>query len=303
MGRYVERIEHLSRYINAQYLSSSDTPGSPDKSLMLESMLYMAYATASFNAYSDTRSADRVIFFLTLEPNNPASILNYVGAVRENARGVRDHITTELWESVNRYYHDVNTYTKERISRKGPYEFCKSTMDTTMLIKGVADSTLLRNEVWSMFRAGTHLERALQITQILRSKLNDASKTQGTIAESMNGQHWTALLRSAGSLDMSRHYYGTTPNQEKAYDFLVLNRKSPKSVLYNLERIRFDLEIISGNRPIVPESVEFSAGKLASKISFLTVKEILNEGSSFFDHLIDELVAIGAQLEQQYLTF
>lgn len=304
IGRYIERIEHLSRYINAQYLSSSDAPRSFDKQLTLESMLFMASATDSFAQYSSHMTDNQVIFFLTLEQDNPFSIKNYIALVRENARGVRHNISTELWEAINRFYHATNAFTREEMDKKGPYDFCKSAMDATTIIKGVADNTLLRNEVWSLIRTGIHLERAMQITQILISKLRDVKKTEDSpMSQAFNSYHWAALLRSAGGLDMSRHHYGTTPNQERAVDFLILNQKFPKSVLYNLERLKSDLKIASNNKPITPDSVEFTVGKLTAKMNFLTLEEILEDGEHFLAHLQEELIKIGAQLEQQYFTF
>lgn len=304
IGRYIERIEHLSRYINAQYLSSSDAPRSFNKQLTLESMLFMAGATESFNQYSLQMADNKVIFFLTLESQNPYSIKNYIALVRENARGVRDNISIELWEAINRFYHATNAFTKEDMDKKGPYDFCKSAMDATTIIKGVADNTLLRNQVWSLMRTGIHLERATQITQILVSKLHDVKKTEGSpMSQAINTYHWAALLRSAGGLDMSRHYYGTTPNREKAIDFLVLTQKFPKSVLYNLEKLKADLKIISDGKPITPDSVEFTVGKLTASMNFLTLDEILEDEASFLENLQETLDKIGTQIERQYLTF
>ncbi len=304
IGRYIERIEHLARYINAQYLSSSDAPSAFDKQLTLESMLFMASAAQSFQEYSPQIVDHQVIYFLTLEDQNPYSIKNYVALVRENARGVRDNTPTELWEAINRFYHAMNVFTREEMEKKGPYDFCKSAMDTTTIIKGVADNTLLRNEVWSLIRTGIHLERATQITQIILSKLQDIRKTEESpMSQAIQSYHWAALLRSAGGLDMSRHYYGTTPNRERAIDFLLLNQKFPKSVLYNLEKLKADLKIISNNKPISPDSVEFTVGKLTANMNFLTLDEILAQAEKFLHDLQQTLIRIGAQIEQQYLTF
>ena len=178
VGRYVERIEHLSRYINAQYLSSSDAPHAFNKQLVLESMLYMAQATDAFQAQGMPMHDEQVISYLTASEENPYCIMSYVASVRENARGVRDNISVELWEMINRFYHTTNQFTQQDLARKGPYDFCKCMLDNINMIKGAMDNTLLRDQVWSMLYTGIHLERALQIVQMLLTKTEDIKKSE-----------------------------------------------------------------------------------------------------------------------------
>ena len=302
-GRYVERIEHLSRYINAQYLSSSDAPHAFNKQGVLESMLYMAQSTDAYQAQGLPMVDERVIAYLTLEDQNPYCIANYVSLVRENARGVRDNISIELWEMINRFYHSVNQFTTQDIEKKGPYDFCKSVLDNVNMIKGAMDNTLLRDQVWSMLYTGIHLERALQIVQMLLTKLEDIKKSEDSkLRPAMVNYHLATLLRSAGGLDMSRHHYGTTPNRRMTTDFLVLNTKFPKSILYNLDKLDTNLKVISNHQPMKPDSVEFSVGKIAAQLKFLTADEIVEDGETFLQNLQEALFMIGAQLEKQYFN-
>lgn len=303
VGRYVERIEHLSRYINAQYLSSSDAPHAFNKQLVLESMLYMAQTTDAFQAQGLSMFDERVISYLTVDVENPYCITNYVGSVRENARGVRDNISIELWEMINRFYHATNQFSQQDLSRKGPYDFCKCMLDNINMIKGAMDNTLLRDQVWSMLYTGIHLERALQIVQMLLTKLEDIKKSEESkLRPAIISYHLATLLRSAGGLDMSRHHYGITPNQLMVTDFLVLNTKFPKSVLYNLEKLSTNLQVISNYQPIAPSSVEFSVGKVAAQLRFLTAEEIMEDGEKFLQNLQEALFNVGDQLRTQYFN-
>ena len=304
IGRYSERIGHLARYISAQYLSSSDMPTSLDKKVVLESLLFTAQASEAFQNQGAPLTDNEVISFLTLNEQYPYSIKNYIGMMRENTRGVRNNISTEVWEATNRFYHTTQVFSFEELAKKGPYDFCKHCMDYTSIIKGVVDNTLLRNYAWSLIYTGIHLERAMQIVQILLAKLEDIRKTPDSQADpAINSYHWATLLRSAGGLDMSRHYYGTNPTRELVTDFFILNRKFPKSILYNLEKLRFHLKIISNGQPMTPDSVEFKVGKLAAHIQFLTVDEILEQDEKFLQDLEKELDTAGADLERQYFIF
>lgn len=303
-GRYIERIEHLARYINAQYLSFADAPRALDKNLGLESMLSMADASEDFRAKYEQYNEESVIHFLTLDEQNPYSIRNYLSTIRENARGIRDNLSTELWETINRFYHSANEFTEEDLVRKGPFDFCKHVLNHVNIIKGVADNTVLRNESWSMIRVGINLERSIQITQILITKLEDISKIDyEKLSPAISGYHWASLLRSAGGFDMSRHYYHESPNRERGIEFLILNQQFPKSVLFNLKELQSHLLNISLQKFARPESVEFTTGKLIAYMEYLTVEDILQEGEIFLYKLKEHLFKIGDELERQYLQY
>lgn len=304
VGRYVERVEHLSRYINAQYLSSSDAPRTFDKKLVLESMLHMAQSTDTFQQQGWPTANERVISYLTVDLQNPYCIANYVSLIRENARGVRDNISVELWEVINRFYHAVQPFNAQEIGKKGPYDFCKCILNNVNMVKGAMDNTLLRNPVWSMLYTGIHLERALQIVQMILTKLTDIKKSESSeIQAAIVSYHLATLLRGVGGLDMSRHHYGTPPNRWMATDFLVLNVAFPKSVRYNLERLDNNLKTISNHQPVTSDSVEFTVGKLAAHLKFMTADEIVDHGEAFFQEFQVALLDIGAQLEKQYFIF
>ncbi|AHM59724.1 hypothetical protein D770_07305 [Flammeovirgaceae bacterium 311] len=272
---------------------------------MLESMLYMAHTWEIYHECNSSLTDNQVIHFLTIEDKNPFSVKSYVDLVRENARGIRNNITTELWETINRFYHTTKAFNRESLEKKGPYDFCKTAMEFTTIIKGVADDTLLHNEAWSMIKIGIHLERAIQVTQITLSKLNDIKATENSLmSQAINSYHWAALLRSAGGLDVSRNFYGgVPPSRERAISFLVLNNKFPKSVLFNLQKLKTDLNVISNNKPITPDCVEFTIGKLTAKMNYCTLDEILDNEEEFVLALQENLIEIGVQLEKQYLTY
>lgn len=304
MGRYTERIGHIARYVSAQYLSSSDLPPSLDKKMVLQSLLFMAQATEAFQERGGALNDHDVVAFLTIDEQYSYSVKNYISTLRENARGVRSSISTDVWEATNRFFHTTQSFSPQEMAKKGPYDFCKHCIDNTSIIKGVIDNTLLRNYAWSLIYTGIHLERAMQIVQILLAKLEDVQRIPGSETNAaINNYHWASLLRSAGGLDMSRNYYGTHPTRELVTDFFILNRKFPKSILYNLEKLKLHLKIISNGQPITPDSVEFKAGKLVGHIQYITVDEIVAEDENFLKNLQQKLYEIGTGLEQQYFIF
>ena len=107
MGRYIERAEHLSRYLKVHYFSALDAPHSQSKTALLESILNMSGLNEAYTKKHKKIHEQELVSFMTLDTANPFSIISNINYGRENARGARDSITTELWESINIYYHSV----------------------------------------------------------------------------------------------------------------------------------------------------------------------------------------------------
>lgn len=102
---------------------------------------------------------------------------------------------------------------------------------------------------------------------------------------------------------MSRRYYIKPLNRARALEFLLLNKKFPRSILYNLNKLMSDLDIISDGQPIRPDSVEFLTGKLHATLKFSTIEDILEDEKAFLLTIRKNLLDIGVQLEKQYLSF
>ena len=47
---------------------------------------------------------ENVLEFITFDPQNPNSILSCLKAARENARGVREIISSAMWQQLNKFY-------------------------------------------------------------------------------------------------------------------------------------------------------------------------------------------------------
>src|SRR6478609_4773534 len=103
MGRYLERVEHVARFAKVQHLSSLDAPTSLNKERVLISMLEMAGLPDNYCSLTD----QEVLFHISLADSNSFSLLSQLNYARENARGARDTISSELWEAINTYSHKL----------------------------------------------------------------------------------------------------------------------------------------------------------------------------------------------------
>ena len=232
MGRYIERSVHVARYLNVNYFSSLDAPNelSQSRQFVLRSMLFMASDPVTDpNIQLDE---GQVLFDIALNKDKPDSIINYLQYARENANSARDLISTELYESLNKFYHYTLNYPPEKFMKSGLYEFTVHVAESTSILRAKVRGTLLHDDVYSIIMLGINIERATQIIRIINAKYNDANLAGGSYGDQLkNSYEWTTLLKCAESYDMMRRYYKKAPRSLTTLEFLILNPNCPRSIM------------------------------------------------------------------------
>ena len=102
INRFVERAENISRFLEVSEAMSLDNPSSN-----AEPWLPLIDASGDRQLFDQSyplRSPQDVRGFLLLDRNNPNSIVSCISNARENARQIRDVISTEMWEHINELF-------------------------------------------------------------------------------------------------------------------------------------------------------------------------------------------------------
>ncbi len=301
MGRHIERADHLARYSKANYFSSLDAPilKTYDRKFVLESMLYMA----GIFDMEDVNERD-VLYKIGLDTKNSNSIVSNITSARENARGARNAISTDLWEAINKYYHLVINYPQEIYLTTGLFDFSQMISDQTSIVGSKIYATLLHDEEWAMILFGMYIERGLQIIRIINSKLNDIYKIEiaGNTETEMSFE-WSNLLRCVESFDMNRKFYRSIPNREQVLEFLLLNAACPRSVTYALNGVRRYEEKISRNENQDGNTINFKIRKLSEQFKYLSFDEFKDDVYKLLNSTQQKLMEIGSEFEKKYLSF
>src|SRR6266446_3008946 len=90
MARYIERAENIARIVDVNLQLLLDIRHLDEKRLIA---YWLPIVHATGHAVTE---------FLVFQMENPNSIVQSICSARENARMVRDQITLELWEELNR---------------------------------------------------------------------------------------------------------------------------------------------------------------------------------------------------------
>ena len=300
-GRYIERSDHTSRFLNVNYFSSLDAPNiiSKSRNFVLESLLFLAG-----HEYEDELIEEKVIYHIGLDQNNPNSVISNVINGRQNAHKTRHLLSTEVWESINKLYHFINNYSQDVFLKTGLFDLTSKVSEMCSIIREKVVRTLLHDEVWCMLMLGIHIERALQIVRLMRTKFTDIEKIkiQNPGIKDLSYELAT-LLRCAESFDMSKKHYKGMPNGPKTIEFLVLNKKNPKSLIKNIEKINDYVIRIGQKQTFNYNNVEFKIGKLAANFKFLTMEDLNGDFFKFLDEYAERLVQISNAFEEEYLNF
>lgn len=269
-GRYLERAEDTARMLDVTYHSLLEAaPGESDRSW--EALLDVLGLGGEFRASGWGASARSVTDFLVLDDRNSGSILSSIVRARENLHGVRELVTTELWEAANELHHALRSPRARLDLDQQPYVLYGAVRRGCQLLCGVASETMPRDEGWRFLQLGWMLERT-EMTARLVSVRYGAEWDDRV----RSFQHWTTTLRSASALEPYRRVYRSSLDPAHVVEFLLLSPTFPRSVLFCLRRIAADLARIAESDALSrPQRL---VGRLVADLAFRTIEDVLDEG-------------------------
>ena len=270
LGRYMERAENVARFIDVNLHHVLDLPpGTPEQWKPLVAVTGDLYR---FLERYETTTRETAIQFLTFDAGNPNSILSCLRAARENARSIREVISSDMWEHLNATFLQVSDDDVFERVRNTPYEFFSELKLAGRLFEGLTDDTMSHGEAWHFCRLGRLVERADKISRIV-----DFKHFLGGGAP-MEEIEWSLVLQSANALELYRKRHGRLL-REKIVAFLVLDREFPRSVQFCLSGAEESLHAITGT-PIGTFRIlaEQRLGQLRSELAFARAEEILADG-------------------------
>ena len=233
INRYLERAENISRFVEVSEAMALDCPpGSAEPWLPL------------VDATGDRRSFDRsypagtpkdVIRFLLLDRDNPNSIISCIAAARENARQIRDVITSEMWEQMNDLHWSLQE--GEAIWLEPVQEQLRSIRRGCQIIYGITDSTLSRDLSWLFSQLGRLIERADKTSRILDVKYYLLLPSISQVGSTLDVKQWETILRSVSALRSYQWLHGATVNPRDIAQFMILHDQMPRSLAFCYNKI------------------------------------------------------------------
>jgi uncharacterized alpha-E superfamily protein len=307
LSRYLERADNTARLVDVNLQLLLDQRSRDPETLAGHWMPIVQSAgdEALYRSLYPDASASNVTDFLVFHPANANSILGSITQSRENARMVRDQITIELWEELNRLYLFLHTPRAAALLKSSPVEFFQEVRAASLHLQGLVDATILHNEGWHFLQAGKFLERADKTSRILDVR-HHAFPERGAPAatSSVSALEWAAVLRSCSAWDAYKAVHGAEVHPALVAEFLLLSDEFPRSVRFAVQELDTCLRRISGVAPgRFSNDAEKLAGRLLAELQFGTASEIFATGlHRYIDELQFKLNAIGEALFSVYIS-
>ncbi|MBC8104016.1 MAG: alpha-E domain-containing protein [Cytophagales bacterium] len=306
MGRYLERAEATARIVDVQYHAALESPlANRDPQSLWNSILEISGDDLIFQArYGDVSERD-LIQFMVFDIDQPDSVVSCVRAARANAQGVREVLSSEMWEVVNRAFLELLNWDVDKMLTTSPHQFLVDVRNRCHLFYGLAERTMLIGDASYFLKAGMFLERADQMSRLTDVLVRELTGGDYLLEE---GEHfdthgWIACLKSASAFEAFRKTYrgGITP--DNVLSFLVLDWDYPSSIHHAVSQVERCLRSVSGSAGRrYASDAERLAGRLHADLSFLTIAEIRAQGlHEFLEGIQKRCFDIGNAVTDKYL--
>lgn len=300
LGRYLERTENYSRFIDVNFNLCIDLP--PGLKEQWDPLISATGDRDLFvSEYGNSFSRQNAIFFLAFHDGNPNSIISTIAQARENARMVRESIPKESWESLNGLHYYVQNAKKRKVWLKDdPHSFFEYVKNQIHSFNGVATSTAPRTQAWHFTEIGKQIERADKTSRILDVKYHYLLPSVDEVGSPLDFLHWTALLKSVSAFNAYKHLYQKI-QPESIVNYLILNKYFPRSILYCVKEVEKALHEISGSKKSFSNKAEKEVGSLCAKLEYADVGDILSFGlHEYLDDIQIRLNQISTTIYEQY---
>ena len=296
MSRYLERAEHTARLIDVNLnlrLEQDPKTGADHQRLLLQSLNIKLKDDAP--PLEDGLAIARL---LTFDTTNPNSVVSCVMTARENARQVREEISSEMYEQLNRLYLSVRDEGARTDWERQPFEFFAEVKEGAHLFQGVTDDTISHGQAWQFIRIGRDMERVGATVRLLKTHCSSLEIDDEAME---NYLEWVGLLRSCTCFEAYCKQYSAGMQPRRILEFLLLDDEMPRSIRFCTERIERVIGAIAEDTGRAARNTRLSraAGTLRARLDFASVDEILRDGLPEF---LDEIAEMNAQIHQSLFS-
>jgi len=301
MSRYIERAENVARFLDVNLHLMLDL--AVDEHQRWDPLVASTGDHEAFLKRHGAATQANVTHFLTFDKGNPNSILSSLRAARENARCVREIISSEMWEQINKFYLMIQKAASNGHAMASPHEFFTEVKMASHLCAGVTDATMSHGEAWHFVRLGRLLERADKTSRILDVKYFMLYARAEDVGTPYDNLQWASLLRSTSSLEMYRKRFQLI-SPRKVADFLILDREFPRAIHYCVIKAEESLHAITGSPAMTfRDLAEQRIGRLRSELDFADINEIIDLGlHKFLDGFQTKLNLVGEAVFETFFA-
>ncbi len=274
MARYLERAGHTARILDVHLnLMLDHTSGSEEERWrrLFEGLGRPIPEGMKFESASIT-------YFMALDRENDASIAASITFARDNARQLREHISSEMWAQLNRLYLRLRDPSAAALLEADPHSLLREVIESISLFNGLTFATINHGECWQFLQIGRHLERASSLVTLVGVHFRTFHKKKEANIPDEDFMEWVGLLKSCAAFEAYCNYYTARFRPKLIAEFLLLGREFPQAVSFAAQTVEGSLKRISElNEGKPSDELHRIAGKLAATLRYGQIDEILND--------------------------
>ncbi|MFG5776840.1 alpha-E domain-containing protein [Comamonas sp. J-3] len=306
MSRYTERAENTARMLNVSYETSMLPQSASAATKAWQSVLSISELLPAYYQRHEEVTLEGVLHFMVRDETNPSSIYCCLQAARENARAVRGALTTEVWETQNLTWLDMNRLFKAKKFETDPAKFFEWVKYRSHLSRGVSLGTMLQDDAFRFVRLGTFLERADNTARLLDVRFHaiksdyHGNHLPGKGNAQFDFYHWSAILRSVSAFEVYRKVYRNVITPERVAEMLILRRDMPRSLHACMAEVVQNLEAVANDHSA---ETQRQAGLLLAELQYGRIDELLATGlHAYLVHFLERVHALGGRISADFLA-
>ncbi len=288
MSRYLERAEHTGRLLMVKLESMLEE--SKDDAEISWRRVVAALSSEEF-AKPDADAFD-VTHALAFERFNPSSLISSLRLARDNARQVREQLSTEMWQHLNRLYLRLAPVNLLAIWPDAPAHVFREAVESLHMLEGVSFSTMRHGEGWHFIQLGRYIERAQLVGRLLDLHFGAVTRKEfaGSVPKHLD---WIVLLRFCTAFEAYCKVYTANIRRDRIAEFLLFDPEFPHSIRFAVERLTEALTHVARGAPASRRApTERLAGRLKANVDFGQIDELIGGSLDQF------LASITQQCEQ-----
>lgn len=309
MGRYAERAESALRLLRTVFIQLNRTEKLPDavQRTLLSAVTHVTSTYPGFTSLQPglLKNPEPEMISIILDQQRLGGVANNLTAMINAAEQVKEQLSSDTQRVINDIGDELEQLklSLEPGALSAPEEALAPLITTLLAFAGLIHESMTRGNGWHFIEIGRRLERALQITSMLRSLLTarfDEIDQENLIESS---------LLCGEALIPYRRRYQNGIHIDQGLEMIMLNTKNPRSLIYQLMQLEQhfsdlpdDREYFSSEHKLLLEAttalklsdikilakttsgIRSELDQLLSRLQYLITSTAKTIGQRYFDH-------------------
>jgi uncharacterized alpha-E superfamily protein len=297
MSRYIERAEHTARLLDVHLNLLLESGGDAT------SARWNRLIEALEQEVNDPNMDDyRFMYLMSFDTTNPQSIAASVALARENARQVREQVSTEMWNHLNGFYLALRQQDMDTVWNNQPHEFFRLVREGSHMFQGITDSTMVRGEGWHFIQLGRYIERAVSIIALVDVQLRQAAMKKVDRLSMLEYFDWMSFLKCCTAYEAYCKLYTADLQPDRIVSFLLFDDSFPHSLRFCMECIGEDIDTIAATTGVSRNSkLARMIGRVRSQLSYDEISDVMANAHHYLQDMRHQCLHIHDAIYETFI--